>query len=82
MSVSLLLVILPVPLTYGKTTFLFPLKVATPQQKAFCVLAFAKTNAIVAVQRAFTTEFGIDPPIVKVLHGVVPASGGGHIEHL
>ena len=32
---------------------------ATPQQKAFCVLEFAKTNAIVTVQRAFRTEFGI-----------------------
>lgn len=35
---------------------------ATPQQKAFCVLEFAKTDAIVTVQRAFRTEFGIDPP--------------------
>ena len=26
------------------------------------MLEFAKTNAIVTVQRAFRTEFGIDPP--------------------
>ena len=30
----------------------------TPQQKAFCVLEFAKMQ----VQRAFRTEFGIDFP--------------------
>ena len=35
---------------------------ATPQQKVFCVLEFAKTDAIVTVQRAFRTEFGIDLP--------------------
>ena len=35
---------------------------ATPQQKEFCVLEFAKTNAIVTIQRAFRTEFGIDLP--------------------
>ena len=34
---------------------------ATPQQKAFCVLEFAKTNAIVTVQLALRTEFGVDP---------------------
>ena len=35
---------------------------ATRQQKAFCVHEFAKTNAIITVQRAFRAEFGIDPP--------------------
>ena len=37
----------------------------TLQQKAFCMLKFRKTNAIVTVQRAFRTNFGIDPPYRK-----------------
>ena len=41
---------------------LFTLKIATPQYKAFFVLEFAKTNAIVMVQSAFKKEFGIDVP--------------------
>ena len=32
----------------------FTLKMATPQQKAFCVLEFAKINTIVTVQYAFS----------------------------
>ena len=34
---------------------------ATPQNKAFCVLEFAKASATATVQRAFGTEFIIDP---------------------
>jgi hypothetical protein len=37
-------------------------KMATPQQKAFCILRFAKTNSVTTVQRLFRTRFGIDPP--------------------
>jgi hypothetical protein len=37
-------------------------KMATPQQKAFCILQFAKTNSVTTVQRLFRTRFGIDPP--------------------
>ena len=40
----------------------FLLKIATSQQKTFCVLEFEKTNAIMTVQRTFKTEFDIDPP--------------------
>ena len=57
--------ILPVPLTRGKITFLVPLEMATPQQKAFRVLEFAKTRATVAVLCALRTELGIDPPYRK-----------------
>ncbi|PNF40249.1 hypothetical protein B7P43_G07078 [Cryptotermes secundus] len=38
---------------------------ASPQQKAFCVLEFAKTNSVVTVQRAFRRRFGINPPCPK-----------------
>ncbi|PNF18241.1 hypothetical protein B7P43_G16516 [Cryptotermes secundus] len=38
---------------------------ASPQQKAFCVLEFAKTNSVVTVQRAFRRRFGINPPCSK-----------------
>ncbi|PNF16254.1 hypothetical protein B7P43_G11654 [Cryptotermes secundus] len=38
---------------------------ASPQQKAFCVLEFAKTNAVITVQRAFRRRFGINPPCPK-----------------
>ena len=40
---------------------------AIPQQKMFRELKFATTKAIVAVQRAFGTEFGIDAPHVVVV---------------
>jgi hypothetical protein len=33
---------------------------ATPQQKAFCILQFAKTNSVTSVQWLFRTRFGID----------------------
>lgn len=32
------------------------------EQKAFCVLQFARTESVVSVQRAFRTKFGCDPP--------------------
>ncbi|PNF14304.1 hypothetical protein B7P43_G06787 [Cryptotermes secundus] len=38
---------------------------ASPQQKAFCVLEFAKTNSVFTVQRAFRRRFGINPPCPK-----------------
>ncbi|PNF19518.1 hypothetical protein B7P43_G02327 [Cryptotermes secundus] len=38
---------------------------ASPQQKAFCVLEFAKTNLVVTVQCAFQRRFGINPPCPK-----------------
>lgn len=34
----------------------------TREQKAFCVLEFAKTRSVVTVRRAFRTKFGFDPP--------------------
>jgi hypothetical protein len=37
----------------------------TPQQKAFCILQFAKTNSVTTVQRLFRTRFGVDPPARK-----------------
>jgi hypothetical protein len=33
------------------------LRMATPQQKVFCVLEFARTNSVVTVQRAFRRRF-------------------------
>ncbi|PNF43528.1 hypothetical protein B7P43_G03919 [Cryptotermes secundus] len=38
---------------------------ASPQQKAFCILEFAKTNSVVTVQRAFRRRFGSNPPCPK-----------------
>ena len=38
---------------------------ASPQQKAFCVLEFAKTKSIVTVQRAFQGQFHINAPSPK-----------------
>ncbi|PNF43566.1 hypothetical protein B7P43_G03926 [Cryptotermes secundus] len=38
---------------------------ASPQQKAFWVLEFAKTNSVVTVQRAFRRRFGSNPPCPK-----------------
>jgi hypothetical protein len=40
---------------------------ATPQQKAFCILQFAKTNSVTTVQRLFRTRFGIDVDYVPPL---------------
>jgi hypothetical protein len=36
---------------------------ATPQQKAFCFMQFAKTNSVIMVQQQFRTHFGIHPPV-------------------
>jgi hypothetical protein len=36
---------------------------ATPEQKAFCVLQFVKHESVVSVQRAFRRQFNSDPPI-------------------
>jgi hypothetical protein len=35
---------------------------ATPEQKAFCVLQFVKHESIVSVQRAFRRQLNSDPP--------------------
>lgn len=35
---------------------------ATSEQKAFCVLQFAKSESVVTVQRAFRIKFRCDPP--------------------
>ena len=35
---------------------------ATPEQKAFCVLQFVKNESFVSVQRAFRWQFNSDPP--------------------
>jgi hypothetical protein len=42
-------------------------KITTPQQKAFCILQFAKTNFITTVQRLFLSRFEIDPPARKTI---------------
>ncbi|GFW29308.1 hypothetical protein TNCV_742501 [Trichonephila clavipes] len=36
-------------------------KMATIEQKAFCVLQFAKTKSAITVQRAFRIKFGCQP---------------------
>lgn len=35
---------------------------ATSERKAFCVLQFAKSDSVIAVQRAFRLKFKCDPP--------------------
>ncbi|GFU10114.1 DUF4817 domain-containing protein [Trichonephila clavipes] len=37
-------------------------KMATSEQKAFCVLHFARTESAITVQRAFHIKFGCQPP--------------------
>ncbi|GFU95440.1 DUF4817 domain-containing protein [Trichonephila clavipes] len=37
-------------------------KLATCEQKAFCVFQFAKTESAITVQRAFRIKFGCQPP--------------------
>ena len=37
-------------------------KMATKEQKAFCVLQFAKTESVIRVQRAFRIKFHCNPP--------------------
>jgi hypothetical protein len=38
------------------------LKMATPQQRSWCVLQVAKIESVTAVQRAFRTQFHMEPP--------------------
>lgn len=42
--------------------YLFTLKMPTPQQKAFRMFAFMKTNATVTMQSALRTGLSIDLP--------------------
>ncbi|PSN30762.1 hypothetical protein C0J52_25603 [Blattella germanica] len=37
-------------------------KMATPQQKAFCVLKFESCKSVITMQRAFRRQFNCDPP--------------------
>ena len=37
-------------------------KMATREQKAFCVLQFAKTESVIRVKRAFHIKFHCNPP--------------------
>ena len=37
-------------------------KMATREQKAFCVLQFVKTESVIRVQRAFCIKFHCNPP--------------------
>jgi hypothetical protein len=37
------------------------------EQKAFCVLQFAKTQLIVTVQRGFRTKYPTEPPTDKTV---------------
>jgi hypothetical protein len=36
---------------------------ATPEQKAFCVLQFVKHESVVSVQRAFRRQFNSEPAL-------------------
>jgi hypothetical protein len=38
------------------------LKMATPKQRSWCVLQLAKKESVTAVQRAFRTQFHMEPP--------------------
>ncbi|PSN46556.1 hypothetical protein C0J52_19699 [Blattella germanica] len=38
------------------------IKMATPQQKEFCVLKFESCKSVITVQRAFRRQFNCDPP--------------------
>ena len=48
---------------------LFTLGMASPQQKAFCVLEFAKTNSVVMVQRAFEGDSTLIRPLLRTFDG-------------
>jgi hypothetical protein len=41
---------------------LLVLKMATPQQRSWCVLQLAKKESVTAVQRAFRAQFHMEPP--------------------
>jgi hypothetical protein len=38
------------------------LRMATPQQRSWCVLQLVKKESVTAVQRAFRTQFYMEPP--------------------
>lgn len=40
---------------------------ATPQQKAQCVIWLIETNSVVTVQRNFRRSYGVDPPTNKTI---------------
>ena len=46
-------------------------KMATREQKAFCVLQFAKTESIIRVQRAFRIKFLCNPQVITSVDGTV-----------
>jgi hypothetical protein len=41
---------------------------ASAQEKAFCVLEFAKTTSVSSVQRHFRTRYGKNPPTGKSIY--------------
>ena len=46
-------------------------KMATREQKAFCVLQFAKTESVIRVQRAFHVKFHCNPPSDNNIDGII-----------
>ena len=46
-------------------------KIATREQKAFCVLQFAKTESVIRVQRAFRIKFHCNPPVITSVDGII-----------
>ena len=44
-------------------------KMATVQQKAFCVLQFARCDSVVTVQREFRWRYGFEPPGAQSIRG-------------
>lgn len=38
---------------------------ASAQQKAFCVIRFARCESVISVQREFRTTYGVDPPTAQ-----------------
>ena len=43
-------------------------KMATREQKAFCMLQFAKTESVIRVQHAFCIKFHCNPPSDNNIH--------------
>jgi hypothetical protein len=52
----------PTPPSHSLGLWRYKETMATPEQKAFCVLQFAKHESVVSVQRAFRRQFQSDPP--------------------
>ncbi|PSN47453.1 hypothetical protein C0J52_01935 [Blattella germanica] len=51
---------------------------ATPQQKAFCVLKFESCKSVITVQRVFRRQFNCDPPnanIIRRWHNLLATTG-------